>query len=82
VQEAVRVWEAIRYERVHRIQQTGVTTREQWHKADWDAIWERPESMHLQREAWILDFDAEEDAYASYDSMKERLSDRGTGEAV
>ncbi len=75
VQEAVRVWERIRYERVHKIQQTGITTREQWHKADWDAIWKDPESMHLKREAWILDFDAEADAYASYDSVREKLAE-------
>jgi 2-polyprenyl-6-methoxyphenol hydroxylase-like FAD-dependent oxidoreductase len=73
VQEALRVWERIRYERVHKIQQTGVTTREQWHKADWDAIWKDPESLHLKREAWILDFDAEADAYASYDAVREKL---------
>lgn len=73
VQEAVRVWERIRYERVHKIQQTGVTTREQWHKADWDAIWKNPESLHLKREAWILNFDAEEDAYARYDAVRAEL---------
>ncbi|KAK3291967.1 uncharacterized protein B0H64DRAFT_408532 [Chaetomium fimeti] len=73
VQEAVRVWERIRYERVHKIQQTGVATREQWHKADWDAIWKDPESMHLKREAWILNFDAEADAYASYDAVRDEL---------
>jgi 2-polyprenyl-6-methoxyphenol hydroxylase-like FAD-dependent oxidoreductase len=38
VQQAVRVYEAVRYARVHRAQMTGVTTREQWHKADWDKI--------------------------------------------
>jgi 2-polyprenyl-6-methoxyphenol hydroxylase-like FAD-dependent oxidoreductase len=69
VQEAVRVWEKIRYERVHKIQKTGVTTREQWHKADWDAIWKDPQSLHLKREAWVLDFDCEADAYASYDAV-------------
>ncbi|KAK3320127.1 hypothetical protein B0T19DRAFT_479118 [Cercophora scortea] len=74
VQEAVRVWQSIRYERVHKIQATGVTTREQWHKADWDAIWKNPESMHLQREAWILDFDAEADAYASYERVLGELA--------
>jgi len=83
VQKAVRVCERIRYERVHKIQQTGITTREQWHKADWDAIRKNPESMHLQGEAWILDFDAEEDAYASYDSVREKLSsDRGMAGVV
>ncbi|KAK4151055.1 hypothetical protein C8A00DRAFT_45680 [Chaetomidium leptoderma] len=73
VQEGLRVWERIRYERVHKIQQTGVSTREQWHKADWDAIWKDPESMHLKREAWILNFDAEADAYASYDAVRDTL---------
>jgi len=39
--------------------------------------------MHLQGEAWILDFDAEEDAYASYDSVREKLSsDRGMAGVV
>ncbi|KAK4247597.1 hypothetical protein C7999DRAFT_41135 [Corynascus novoguineensis] len=73
VQEALRVWERIRYERVHKIQLTGITTREQWHKADWDAISKNPESLHLKREAWILNFDAEADAYASYDAVRDEL---------
>ncbi|AEO67891.1 6c11d7c0-7b97-4d7d-8895-171bbb25be76 [Thermothielavioides terrestris] len=73
VPEAVRVWERIRYERVHKIQKTGVTTREQWHKADWDAIWKDPQSLHLKREEWILNFDAEADAYARYDAVREQL---------
>lgn len=38
VRLAVRAYERIRYERVHRAQMTGVTTREQWHKADWEKI--------------------------------------------
>ncbi len=77
VQEAARVWERIRYGRVHAVQQTGITTREQWHKADWDAIWKDPESLHLKREAWILDFDAEADAYAQYDVVREKLAAEG-----
>ncbi|KAK3376876.1 hypothetical protein B0T24DRAFT_231867 [Lasiosphaeria ovina] len=73
VQEAVRVWEHIRYERVHKIQATGISTREQWHKADWDAIWRDTESLHLKREAWVLDFDSEADTYASYDGIRDQL---------
>ena len=38
VQQAIQAYQAIRYERVHRAQMTGVTTREQWHKADWEKI--------------------------------------------
>ncbi|RKU46423.1 hypothetical protein DL546_006206 [Coniochaeta pulveracea] len=73
VTEAIRVWEKIRYERVHKIQATGVTTREMWHKADWKAIWEDPTRLHLKREEWILNFDAEQDAYDSYDKVKASL---------
>ncbi|KAF3769322.1 monooxygenase [Cryphonectria parasitica EP155] len=73
VTEAMQVYEKIRYERVHKIQATGVSTREMWHKADWDAIWKDPSMLHLKREEWILRFDAEEDAYSRYDEVKASL---------
>jgi 2-polyprenyl-6-methoxyphenol hydroxylase-like FAD-dependent oxidoreductase len=73
VSDAAKIFERIRYDRVHRIQATGVTTREQWHKADWDAIWKDPESLHLKREEWILNFDSEKDAYDRFDSIKDEL---------
>lgn len=73
VTEAMRVWEKIRYERVHAIQATGVQTREQWHKADWDLIWQDPTLLHLKRQEWILNFDAEENAYAEYEKVKASL---------
>lgn len=69
VTEGVRAFEKIRYERVHRAQQLGVTTREQWHKADWEKIRKDPNSLHIKREPWLLDFDAETDAYARYDDV-------------
>lgn len=77
VKEAVRVWEGLRYERVHRVQKTGVTTREQWHKADWDVIWKEPEVLHLKREGWILDFDSERDAEERYERVREGLLKEG-----
>ena len=67
IQEALRAFQTIRYERVCKAQGTGVSTREQWHKADWDAIREDPQSLHLKRESWLLDFDAEEHAYKVWD---------------
>lgn len=73
VVEAVQVYEKLRYERVHKIQATGVTTRESWHKADWDAIWKEPTLLHLKREAWILGFDVEENAYADYERLRDSL---------
>lgn len=69
VSQAVRAYEKTRYERVHRAQRMGVTTREQWHKADWDAIWKDPKSLHIKRERWLLDFDPEQDAYERYDKV-------------
>lgn len=74
VAEAVRVYEKIRYERVHKIQATGVQTREQWHKADWDLIWQDPTLLHLKREEWILRFDAEENAYSEYEKVRASLA--------
>ncbi|KIX09902.1 uncharacterized protein Z518_00983 [Rhinocladiella mackenziei CBS 650.93] len=70
---ALRAYEAIRYERVHKAQKTGVTTREQWHKADWDRIWKDPKSLHLKRDAWLLDFDAETHAYEVVDDVLKKL---------
>lgn len=69
VQLALRAYEKIRYGRVTRAQGTGVSTREQWHKADWDKIRANPQSLHLKREAWLLDFDAEAHAYDVYDDV-------------
>jgi len=73
VQLGLRGYEAIRYGRVHRAQQTGITTREQWHKADWDKIWKDPKSLHLKRETWLLDFDAEPHAYEVVDDVLKNL---------
>ncbi|KUI67141.1 6-hydroxynicotinate 3-monooxygenase [Cytospora mali] len=71
--EAMRVYEKIRYERVHKIQATGITTRDMWHKADWDRIWQDPTLLHLKREPWVLNFDAEEHAYLEYEKMRSLL---------
>lgn len=73
VAEAMQVYEKIRYERVHKIQATGVTTRDKWHKADWDLIWQDPTLLHLKREAWILNFDVEENAYSEYENKRKSL---------
>jgi 2-polyprenyl-6-methoxyphenol hydroxylase-like FAD-dependent oxidoreductase len=66
VQEGLSVFEALRYERVKGSQRTGETTRDRWHKADWDEVRKNPQSMELQREEWILNFDAEEYAEKNY----------------
>lgn len=69
IQLAVRAYEKIRYERVHKAQATGVKTREKWHKANWDTVRDNPETIHLTREAWLLNFDAEADCYKRFDEV-------------
>ena len=76
VQQAIRAYEAIRYERVHKAQKTGVTTREQWHKADWDKIRKDPRSLHLKRDPWLLDFDQEAHTYAVFDEAVAQLDNK------
>jgi 2-polyprenyl-6-methoxyphenol hydroxylase-like FAD-dependent oxidoreductase len=66
VSRALRAYEKLRYGRVHRAQAMGPQTRERWHKADWDKVWREPERIHLVREEWLLNFDAERDAYEKY----------------
>jgi 2-polyprenyl-6-methoxyphenol hydroxylase-like FAD-dependent oxidoreductase len=74
VSQAVRAYEKIRYDRVRKAQAQGVRTRERWHKANWDEVRNDPTRLHLLREAWLLDFDAEEHAYEVFDEVIQSLS--------
>ncbi len=56
-----------RYDRVKAVQKTGETTRDMWHKADWDKVKENPESVQFPREDWIHTFDAEKHAEEVFD---------------
>jgi 2-polyprenyl-6-methoxyphenol hydroxylase-like FAD-dependent oxidoreductase len=69
----LRAYEKMRYERVHKAQATGVKTREKWHKANWDEIAKTPEAIHLTREAWLLNFDAERDCYERFEEIVKGL---------
>ncbi|KXT15569.1 hypothetical protein AC579_9953 [Pseudocercospora musae] len=62
VQAALRAFQDIRYERVKAVQKTGETTRDMWHKADWDKVKKDPDSIGIPREDWIHMHDAEEHA--------------------
>ncbi|KAL1861104.1 hypothetical protein Plec18167_002806 [Paecilomyces lecythidis] len=59
VPAGVRAYQDIRYDRVRAVQKTGETTRDMWHKADWDKVKENPKSIEMPREDWIFKFDAE-----------------------
>jgi len=63
----------VRYERVRLVQKTGETTRDMWHKADWDKVKEDPDSIHLPREDWIFQFDAEKNANELFDEVVKRF---------
>lgn len=76
VTDALRAYEKIRYERVRATQKTGETTRDTWHKADFDNLRKNPEAIKLKREDWILKHDAEKHAYAVF---PETLAALGTG---
>ncbi|CAJ2501540.1 Uu.00g043930.m01.CDS01 [Anthostomella pinea] len=65
-QEALRAYEKIRYERVRAAQKTGESTRDKWHKADFDQLKNNPKAIKLPREDWLLNHDAESHAYNVY----------------
>lgn len=73
-----------RYERVRKVQKTGETTRDLWHKTDWEKVKADPKTIAFPREGWILDFDAEQYAEDNFDEVvKERTAGGSTnGTAV
>jgi 2-polyprenyl-6-methoxyphenol hydroxylase-like FAD-dependent oxidoreductase len=73
VQEALRAYEKIRYPRVLATQKTGVTNRDNWHKADFDEVKKNPEMVKLPRQDWVLNFDCSKHAYDVYDEIVESL---------
>ncbi len=73
IPRALRAYEKLRYERVHKAQANGPKMRERWHKADWGQVWKNPEMIHLIREPWLLNFDAERDAYERFESAVEEV---------
>ncbi|KAF9878321.1 hypothetical protein CkaCkLH20_04359 [Colletotrichum karsti] len=69
VPTALKAYQNLRYDRVRAVQQTGLSTRELWHKTDWAKVKENPESIALPREDWILEFDAEKHAEENFDKL-------------
>ena len=62
IRAALRAYQEIRYERVRKVQKTGETTRDMWHKTDWEKVKREPESIQIPREDWIFGFNAEKHA--------------------
>jgi 2-polyprenyl-6-methoxyphenol hydroxylase-like FAD-dependent oxidoreductase len=64
-----------RYDRVRAVQKTGESTRDLWHKTDWEKVKKDPSSIGFPREDWIHGFDAEQ--YAE-DNFETALGDTTT----
>ncbi|KAG2357847.1 hypothetical protein BDR07DRAFT_344551 [Suillus spraguei] len=69
-----RTWESIRYQRVRNAQVMGVTTRDKWHGAK---PGDSGESFELPMPEWLVAFDAEADAYATYDEVARSIVEDG-----
>jgi hypothetical protein len=55
---------------VKEVQKTGETTRDGWHKADFEvAVRKNPEMIKLPRAEWLLNFDAEAHAYSVFGNV-------------
>lgn len=78
VAQAVRTHEKIRYERVKAVQKTGETTRDMWHKVDWENVKKNPESVQFPRQEWILQHDTEKHAEEMYDQVSAQVQQNGS----
>jgi hypothetical protein len=64
------------------VQKTGETTRDMWHKADWDKVKEDPSAVHFPRQDWIFEFDAEKHAEEVYDEVVRKGKELVSSEQV
>ncbi|KAI3319552.1 hypothetical protein HD806DRAFT_525532 [Xylariaceae sp. AK1471] len=71
---SVRAHEKIRYDRVRETQKTGESTRDMWHKTDWEKVKKNPEIIQFPRQDWIFNFDVEKNAEEVYDEIIRGLS--------
>jgi hypothetical protein len=64
----------IRYDRVGAVQKTGETTRDRWHKTDWETVAKDPKSIAFPREDWIHHHDAEKHAEELFDETFKKVT--------
>ena|SRR5277367_3369622 len=70
---ALRIYERIRYDRVRRVQKLGEATRDQWHKADWDAVAKDPRLVQLPNPDYVLKFDVYKYVEENFDRVAEQV---------
>ncbi|KAI6090267.1 salicylate hydroxylase [Hypoxylon rubiginosum] len=70
---ALRVFERIRFNRSHVTYMASISTRDGYHNVKWDGeeIRKNPQLVNLPRPAWVIEFDAEENAEAHFESLAE-----------
>ncbi|KAK4187697.1 hypothetical protein QBC35DRAFT_220787 [Podospora australis] len=76
VQGAVKAHQEIRYERVRLVQKTGESTRDRWHKTDWETVAKDPKSIAFPREDWIHTFDAEKHTEEVFGEVLKKVTNR------
>lgn len=71
---ATKTYQEIRYERVKAVQKTGETTRDRWHKTDWDEVKKDPKKIEFPREDWIFLHDAETHAESAWGEAAKKFA--------
>lgn len=56
------------------MQKTGETTRDRWHKTDWEIVAKDPKSIAFPREDWIHAHDAEKHANETFDELFKKVT--------
>jgi hypothetical protein len=56
------------------VQKTGETTRDRWHKTDWEQVAKDPKSIAFPREDWIHFHDAEKHAEEVFDEVFKKVT--------
>lgn len=56
------------------VQKTGETTRDRWHKTDWEKVAKDPKSIAFPREDWIHQHDAEKHAEEVFDEIFKKFA--------
>lgn len=74
VKGALRAYQDIRYDRVKAVQKTGETTRDMWHKTDWEKVKKDPTLIQFPREDWVFQHDAEKHAEEMGDEAIKKCS--------
>lgn len=58
---------------MRRVQKLGEQTRDQWHKADWDAVAKDPRLVQLPNPEYVLAFDVYKFAEENYERVAEEV---------